>query len=270
MNLNTALRLQLGDSAVEVSADRAELKSAIIHTYRSFVVGDEDARMLSLDGASDGDGWRASVDGREFVFDEFDFALGMLVDVIDRRLLGAVAGCLLLHAAVVSDDEKSILVVGPSGAGKTTVALELTRRGMRYIADEFTAIEPGGTVIRPFPRSAIRKFDGPTPQGTNLQIPQEDGFRAHMLPDNRSDLAAHSVQSWRIIFPRHQNDAVPAAQLLTAAQCCARLMPSIFGFEGREKELLPTLADVVVGSRVCELNYREVATDLDLALNILD
>ena len=81
MNLNTVLRLQLGETAVEFSADREELKSAIAHIYRPFVVGEEISPLPSLNRVPDGDPWRASVDGREFVVPEFNSALRVLEDM---------------------------------------------------------------------------------------------------------------------------------------------------------------------------------------------
>ena len=58
MNLNTVLRLQLDETAVEFSTDREELRSAIACIFRAFVVGDENCLLPSLDRVPDGGPWR--------------------------------------------------------------------------------------------------------------------------------------------------------------------------------------------------------------------
>lgn len=269
MTSETVLRFQLGDSVVEFSAERPELNLAIQHIYAAFLVGDRVPYASSLNGLPSGVTWRASVDGRDFAYSEFYYALRMLEDIVAERLLRGVASCLLIHSAAVKNEDLNIFIVGRSKSGKTTTALELVRRGMRYVTDEFTAIESCGTVIRPFPRGAVRKFDGPTPPGVNLTIPDEPGFRAHLLPDCRSSLEPSAAQPCRIIFPRYEEGVSPSARLLTTAECCIRLMPSIFDFRGREKEVWPTLANVATSARACEFTYSDAATDLDLALGIL-
>jgi hypothetical protein len=242
---------------------------ALAHIYRPFVVDDHIDSLPSPQTTQNVEAWRASVDGKEFVFAELHSAIRTLEDVVAQRLLREVANCLLLHAAAVSDDRLCILVVGASGCGKTTIALELVRRGMRYMTDEFTAIEACGTVLRPFPRSATQKFDSQTPLGMTLKIPGEQDYRAHILPDHRSELTAYPMPSCRIIFPKYQKDIAPAARPLCRAEICARLMPSIFDFEGHEEDVWPILANLVTRSSACEFSYREAKTDLDLAMNLL-
>ena len=62
-------------------------------------------------------------------------------------LLGPVLGILLryrgivcLHASAVAMDGSAVAFVGPPGAGKSTTAAALARRGYKLIADDITAI----------------------------------------------------------------------------------------------------------------------------------
>lgn len=50
-------------------------------------------------------------------------------------------GLEVLHASAVAIDRGAIAFVGPSGAGKTSLALELCRRGAEFLADDVLALE---------------------------------------------------------------------------------------------------------------------------------
>jgi predicted ATPase len=53
-----------------------------------------------------------------------------------------------LHAACVADAGRGLLVAGPSGAGKTTLAIALARRGLTFLGDDivFLSGDANGTV----------------------------------------------------------------------------------------------------------------------------
>jgi len=53
---------------------------------------------------------------------------------------------LALHAAAVAVDGEVVLLLGGSGAGKSTVSLELVQRGARYLTDEHAVVYADGTV----------------------------------------------------------------------------------------------------------------------------
>lgn len=267
------LQLQLASTAVDIESERVELVSAISHIYRAFSV-DQQTRSTEApnqvipDSLNDGSVWRFAIDKEEYQEQRFDRALRSLEDGVADCLLEAVSDCLLIHAGAVTLNNMSYIIVGQSGSGKTTTTLEFLRRGYLYLTDEFTAVKKNGTGICPFPRSATRKYNSPTPAGSILEVPEEDGFRSHMLPDNRAGLESRALHSCRIIFPRHSNGCTPKARLLDSAEICCRLMPSIFDFEGREIELWPALSNLVTSSQGCEFEYNSAEADLDIALNL--
>lgn len=56
------------------------------------------------------------------------------------------AGIHFIHGAVVGENSKSVLLTARSGSGKSTTALSCLLSGMEYIADDYVALELGGTV----------------------------------------------------------------------------------------------------------------------------
>ena len=60
-----------------------------------------------------------------------------------------------LHASAVAVDGRGVLILGPAGAGKTTLALELVARGARLIADDRVELVREGDVVRLSPPRSI-------------------------------------------------------------------------------------------------------------------
>lgn len=60
-------------------------------------------------------------------------------------------GCEALHASAVDSAQGALAIVAPSGTGKTTLALELMRRGYSLLTDDVLtlATSPGGVVAHP-------------------------------------------------------------------------------------------------------------------------
>jgi hypothetical protein len=56
----------------------------------------------------------------------------------------------VLHSGSVLADSGVVLLVGSSGWGKTTLTIELVRRGWGFLSDDFAILRPDG-VIEPFP-----------------------------------------------------------------------------------------------------------------------
>ena len=67
--------------------------------------------------------------------------------------LHARGGRLAVHAGAVVDGGEAAIVVGSSGAGKTTLTLGLVRRGLGFLSDELAVIETSTRVVVPYRRS---------------------------------------------------------------------------------------------------------------------
>jgi hypothetical protein len=65
-----------------------------------------------------------------------------------HRLVGLRADAIFFHAASVGVDGRGALLVGPKGAGKSTLALALAARGHDFLGDETACYLPArGTII---------------------------------------------------------------------------------------------------------------------------
>jgi hypothetical protein len=73
--------------------------------------------------------------------------------VIFRHIANLFQDFYVIHAGVVSRGVDGIVLAGQSSFGKTTLILELVRKGYRFLSDEFCPIERGTMCISPFPRT---------------------------------------------------------------------------------------------------------------------
>lgn len=78
---------------------------------------------------------------------------GFTYEQILMELMSRVQSHILIHAGVVERDQQALLIVAESGFGKTTLTLELVRRGFRFLSDEFAAINRQNGQVYPCPRS---------------------------------------------------------------------------------------------------------------------
>lgn len=80
--------------------------------------------------------------------------------VIFRHIANLFQDFYVIHAGVVSKGEDGIVLAGQSSFGKTTLTLELVRKGYRFLSDEFCPIERGTMRISPFPRTLSLNEEG--------------------------------------------------------------------------------------------------------------
>lgn len=78
---------------------------------------------------------------------------GYVYESILNAILSRVRSHFLIHAGVVARHQQGILLVADSCHGKTTLVLELVRRGFAFLSDEIAALSRADRMVHPFPRS---------------------------------------------------------------------------------------------------------------------
>ena len=85
----------------------------------------------------------------------------LVAHVAVYAVLTAQQHLMCFHGAAMSIHGKGLILLGPSGAGKTTLAVSLARRGHSYLSDEIAAVEIDSRLLVPVRRSAlVREEDG--------------------------------------------------------------------------------------------------------------
>lgn len=124
-----------------------------------------------------------SPDGRRALCMPGDCAEGAWQRLLIAQVLPFAAvlhGLEVLHASAVVADGSAIAFVGPSRAGKTSIALELCRLGATFLADDVLTLERTGEDLLGHPGTPVAGIDhaevrrlariGDTPRGQPLAI----------------------------------------------------------------------------------------------------
>jgi hypothetical protein len=105
-------------------------------------------------------------------------AVSFLVSPSMPLWLRATNRYLPLHASVIALGDKAVAICGPSGAGKTTLALHFRKRSLAIIADDMAAIDGTSGLVHhgaPFSRIDRQQFaligDGEATRGS-LRLPK--------------------------------------------------------------------------------------------------
>jgi hypothetical protein len=78
---------------------------------------------------------------------------GWIYDGILNHIIARVQSHFLIHAGVVAWRDRGLVLSGDAGHGKTTLVLELVRRGFRFLSDDMAALGRKDGKVHPFPRS---------------------------------------------------------------------------------------------------------------------
>lgn len=94
-----------------------------------------------------------NLDGEIWPVDDPGLLNGYFYDCILNAIIGRVRSHFLIHAGVVAWDGQGVILAGDASHGKTTLALELVRRGFKFLSDEMAALGRADQQVHPFPRS---------------------------------------------------------------------------------------------------------------------
>jgi hypothetical protein len=120
--------------------------------------------------------------------------LQRLVSAIRLTVAENATDHVFVHAAVVAWKGRAILLPGKSFSGKTTLTLELVRRGATYYSDEYAIIDESGLVHSFLKDLSLRLKDDV--QQTEYSIEKFGGKKA-----------AGSVRAGLVLFTRYCKNA---------------------------------------------------------------
>ena len=179
---------------------------------------------------------RLTVYGDREVFDECARITALAPIVKSLLWTIAVVGhefFLDIHAGVIGDGSRCILLPAPSGSGKSTLTAALVHAGYRYYSDEVALLEEGSFRVFPLPlaigikTTGIDALAGRFPILRGLQIHERgDGKQVVYMPPPRDRLPATDdpCPVAALVFPRYVPDAATSLVNLTKGDALKRLM----------------------------------------------
>jgi len=97
--------------------------------------------------------------------DRLPVVFGLLQNLIDERVVSCQPDTVAVHSGVVAWNGRVVLLPGASRAGKTTLVMELLKRGAVYYSDEYALLDSVGRV-HPYPRALMLRDDDGWPRPT--------------------------------------------------------------------------------------------------------
>jgi hypothetical protein len=129
-----------------------------------------------------------------------------------------------LHAAALALGNRVAALVAPSGGGKSTLACALLSRGLRYLSDELTPLEPRTLHVRAYPRALQLKTDPPAPLSLPEGTERSGGLRWIPVCSMPGPPRAAGGRLTVIVFLGPADDgSSPSVRRLTKAEAATRL-----------------------------------------------
>jgi hypothetical protein len=159
------LRLRFFDLDAIIQSDSGAYVDLFAHMYRRFRIhraprphraplpAQRSVEFTVLTSA--GNRWGRPVmilDGEAWPLRDSRLLEGYTYEGVLNAIVASVRSHFLIHAGVVSWNGQGIILAADSSHGKTTLVLELIRRGFKFLSDEMAALGRADGWVHPFPR----------------------------------------------------------------------------------------------------------------------
>jgi hypothetical protein len=182
---------------------------------------------------------------------------------------------LIIHAATLEKDGRSVILPGAPGSGKSTLCAALACRGWRLLTDELTLIPLHSTAVVPVPRpvglknesiEVIRNFEPGAVIGRSTHDTSK-GTVAHMQAPLDSILRSNecATPAW-IIFPKYRAGAKLRLTPESKGKAFMQMAKHAFNYNVLGEAGFKSLANVI---DVCD-SYSFSYANLDEAIEIFD
>jgi hypothetical protein len=182
-------------------------------------------------------------------------------------------GYLLVHAAVLIQRGRALLLPAASGSGKSTLAAALALAGWQYWSDEFAVLDLATGAVLPYRKAitlrpggaaALQKFaaDMPVPgrfgQRSGHEAYRFNGERLRFwLPPLPAD-GQPARPAW-LVLPRYAPDAEPLLKPLRPSETLEALLMHSLSRGAALGQRLPRIVDVVRKLAGARLQYADLA-----------
>lgn len=214
--------------SVLLPADPSATSGPIVATYR----------FGALDRRLDRDGTCLATGDLAAVVDELVF------DITYRTIDAAAQHGTVLHAAAVRRHDRVVLLLGPTGTGKSTLSCFLAQRGWEFLGDDAVSVLPGPSIVGSGLPAKLR------PASLSLLDPLDVA-----LPSLTATPSGQTYVGWpravgvdpypSVMVALHRSDNV-ATELreLSKTELLRELAFSTFAFADNQPRLFPVLADL--------------------------
>lgn len=201
------------------------------------------------------------------------WSLGELLYALDSDLIVQVQRLrpelLFVHAAVVESAGRAHLLIGASGAGKSTTCWGLLQRGFRFVSDELAPIDVDEGTVMPFPRALHLKTLPPGGLGSDARALRTSRGAHVMVPTERSVPLERALPIAELFFVGHDPRAeAPTLTRLRPAEAAARLYPNVLNALAHSNAGLAATAAVATQCSAWDITTAALLPSCDAIANI--
>jgi hypothetical protein len=222
-------------------------------------------------------------DGLVYVFHNDKCALTRVINDIvpsikaylTEQLVTRCAPDIAFHAACLKRGEKSLLISGRPGAGKTTLALHLVQHGFEYCGDDIVLISPEGSAIgvpfsptiKPGAWQLLRQSHPGLAKASVSRRP--DGKRVKYLCGMAMATNSFYQVGWIVFLRRRTGKSALRLAPLKRLDALKRLLESSFSPDGRLSPVALTgLKSMITDANSFELSYAN-STEAQTAISAM-
>ena len=261
--------LALGSSRILLTFEDEDLRQEMLPSFSHLCShrGPTDEQIMVVQGSA-----RIGVARRNgpVSWGRAEEAVPLLKIALTETMLDHLDG-LALHVAMLVRHEKAMIVLGPPGAGKSTLALGLHCAGFDLAGDDLAQLRSEGSVqAMPFAvtlkHGAWKIFETRYRAVTSVETyHRPDGNKARYLPIDATVAALPRKVGWIVVLDRREG-AAPDLQPLPVAEVFGALLGSAWSGETRlAPEGFDGLAACIDGAVCVRFTY----SDLDAAIAAL-
>lgn len=187
-------------------------------------------------------------------------AVSLLEQLLTRELARSLEGVRVIHGAAVATPTGTLLIPGPGGAGKSTLATGLAGRGCPLLGDDVVLLSLDDRLIHPFKRllriddraAAIFRLT-PPPGALRVLFPGRSFFH----PRDLGSTWARPSRLAAVVLPRRRDDhrGRPALTDVSGGAAVKEILEQVLLVERVGPEEFRATADALAGARLSELRF---------------
>lgn len=179
----------------------------------------------------------------------------------------------LIHAGVVAHNDKTILLPGSSGGGKTTLIAGMLKNGFRYLTDEIGIIDPHTLRVYPFAKplnmkiGSLSLFDSFEPEMELIdkhEMSIEDKIHHVFVNSGSVQAIDKPVAVGDIVFVRYNPNEKSTLTPVSRANAIFKLAKCSFNHYRFKEGGTDILDGLVRGCRCYQLGFADVGKAVSL------
>lgn len=179
-----------------------------------------------------------------------------------RRYIDIHPDLIWLHAGSATSDSGALVLPGSWGRGKSSLILELVRRGWSFMSDDVVPLDPFSGVVLPFPATphVRNKTD------KELSRDRLGEIEKSVVPLDADTVADGPVPLSMIVMPHYEKGAETELQPLRPAEAVGELLENCLSFAKNEDATIRQLCTLVETLPVFRIRFDDFAEATDVLI----